>query len=199
MMEKVKLTQEQANAVDSAAANYTFEESMENRLAGWNAPTRRCLNKLSVEELATALLVGYEVEPIFEVGDWVVIEDSKNPTLTGKTLMITYLGKTGIETRITYDVSSINGNWTIERNTKLRHATPEEIKAEKERRVWSKIGREVGDFRLGDSYEKNNGTLHTFDKPARKEVIMKMYSQGDFKASTQLSPSSSLEVRMNDN
>ena len=33
----------------------------------------------------------------------------------------------------------------------IRHATTEEIKAEKERRLWKSINRDVGGFKIGDA------------------------------------------------
>src|SRR5690625_7480192 len=69
-MEKVKLTPEQANAIKKwinkelliiAKASGLFEHSTDESIA-----------ELTMEQLVKALYIGYEVEPEFKVGDWVV-------------------------------------------------------------------------------------------------------------------------------
>lgn len=98
------------------------------------------LNGLATSDLARALLIGYEVEEEFKVGDWVAKKDGKR---FANGLLIAKVEKV----RKDYVTHSSNMGASLEA---LRHATPEEIKAEKERQLWKSIGREVGEFRVGD-------------------------------------------------
>ena len=152
MMEKVKLTQEQADAVKTAVAKFTFEESMENHLAGWISPARSCLNGINTEELARALLIGYEIEETYKVGDWVRYWRTDCSAIIGKIEVIA-------EKERLFKADNCPDERRISDIT--RHATPEEIKAEKERRVWAEIGREVGEFKPNDVVIFETGASHT--------------------------------------
>ena len=76
-MEKVKINQEQADKIwgwemHTGGKSRLLELHAKNLLAD-----SKCLQSLSLDELARALYVGYEVEveelePQFEVGDWVI-------------------------------------------------------------------------------------------------------------------------------
>src|SRR5699024_3218017 len=84
---KVKLTKEQANAIErhnrnnssgndgilnNHARNYGNFESK-----SWGDPYTS-LNKLEISKLAKALYIGYEIEPEFKDGDWVYsLSDNK--------------------------------------------------------------------------------------------------------------------------
>ncbi|BAQ11342.1 hypothetical protein OXB_2871 [Bacillus sp. OxB-1] len=102
-------------------------------------------NGRNADLLLDALRTGYEVEEKFKAGDWVVVEDCPCERIVGKVQRIKDISKYSTCTRFEYE-----DWWSDEHKTKLRHATPEEIKAEQERRVWAKIGREPGEFREGD-------------------------------------------------
>lgn len=177
-MKKIKLTQEQADAVEEylsgvygdreiLVSDYvTSQESF--KYSGHVA-----INDLELDTLIKALYIGYEVEEDFKVGDWVTIivdSDSNN---------------------IAYEIHRLEGNlanlvyndefrsyWPI---GDLRHATPEEIKAEKERKVWAKIGREVGEFREGDAYENSNGLTNVVDNTERIFIVRGLYEKGRIK------------------
>lgn len=152
-MEKVKVTREQAEAVDAL---------------------REIAKEMLVVDLLRAIKEGYEVEPEYKPGDWIVrIKSNMSGDLPeGLVFKVT-------ETACTKTVRGDNGRRHIKDN--IRHATPGEIKAEQERRVWAKIGRRPREFRLGDAYENNKGIIYTFDKPGRINAIEDMYDRGSLK------------------
>ena len=147
-MEKVKLTQEQATALEKAINDYGIDTTMNDHSphnwGGFLSP----LNELKTHQMARALYIGYEVEETFEVGDWVV----------------------HIPTGIIGEISHVNGNWisffhsdeqkavNISVND-LRHATPEEIAEEKQRRWWAKHGRDVWELKMGDVIQGTFGQI----------------------------------------
>src|SRR5699024_1112184 len=105
----------------------------------WDTDYERCLNNLTLDELIRAFYIGYEVEESYEVGDWVYVEAPKE-------------GLPNVYQVMTADKYSVNldrlyGNF---KKSKLRHATPEEIAEEKQRRWWAKHGRDVWELREGD-------------------------------------------------
>src|SRR5690625_7963427 len=70
-MKKVKLTQEQADAIERGIKIYGKSRIMNvHALDGW-VGNLNDLNGLTKDEIARALYVGYEVESEFKVGDWV--------------------------------------------------------------------------------------------------------------------------------
>lgn len=136
-MEKQILTREQAEALNEIFEKAAFTK---DELIDLYAETGlyRSLRELSVSELAKALYIGYEVEPEFKVGDWVYNEKAGTVARVGER----------------YD----GGEWvwvddeefTFYSVNDTRHATPEEIEKEKERRWWAKHGRDVWELRKGD-------------------------------------------------
>lgn len=92
------------------------------------------------DKLLNALVNGYEVEPAYKVGDWIV-------RLDGTTFMNE---KAVVQVDKVSDIHLFYARDIGIDKIRIRHATPEEIKAEKERRFWAKIGRKVGEFRIGD-------------------------------------------------
>ena|SRR5690625_4134508 len=139
-MEKVKLTKEQANAIEWALQKeneYSPDRLLRLRSSD-NANFHNelyPLNDIDIAVLARALYIGYEVEPEFKVGDWVV---SVKTGFVGTILDIFSDGMAHLSWR---------GSVAIKN---LRHATPEEIQQEKERRWWAKHGREVWELKAGD-------------------------------------------------
>lgn len=134
-MEKVKLTQEQADIVERVKKEQLEHlKEIKHRsviLQDWEKP----LFKLSAEDIQKALFDGYEVEPEFKVGDWVI---------TGRGLLGKYLEKTSEVYRFTL----IGGHHATSDN--IRHATPEEVAKEKERIWWKRHGREPWEIKQGD-------------------------------------------------
>lgn len=144
MTEKVKLTREQAEAVDNWLSAATAMDGISalldahadmERWVGVFAP----MNDLSQADMARALLIGYEIEKEYKIGDWVVWETEHER----RVLQIDRISKLTTGEKVFGD----EGFWL---ECIKRHATPEEIKAEQERRVWKKIGREVGEFQFQD-------------------------------------------------
>ncbi|WP_145990725.1 hypothetical protein [Planomicrobium sp. MB-3u-38] len=135
-MEKVKLTKEQADAIENrsdveSALNY-------HATTKWTDKRNESLNRLTLEQFARALLIGYEIEPEqpkFQLGSEVIDVNSKNcPVITVTN----------------QDGKHLYGYWgshitTCVQKKNARFATPEEI-------FWKKtLGRdEVGAFHYGD-------------------------------------------------
>src|SRR5690625_1685515 len=73
-MEKVKLTQKQADAIESLLKKGSRDEILDTHfnIDSWQYSENRCLNGMEASHLARALYIGYEVRPKFKVGDWVI-------------------------------------------------------------------------------------------------------------------------------
>src|SRR5699024_3825332 len=107
-------------------------------------------DELTTQQVVDAYFGGYEVEETFKVGDWVVKGYEGN---RGEVI-----GKVEGITESTYGIEELHGIWSnflkhktiIANDGDIRHATPEEIADEKQRRWWSKHGREVYEFKSGD-------------------------------------------------
>src|SRR5699024_4487920 len=132
-MEKVKLTQEQADAIERGIKIYGKSRIMnDHALDGW-VGNLNDLNGLTKDEIARALYVGYEVESEFKSGDYVVND----------------IGTIGLIESVNGD--HLKGVWIRDfdipmnctSNKIARHATPEEVEEVKERRWWAKHGRDV--------------------------------------------------------
>src|SRR5699024_2290283 len=128
MSEKVILTKEQAEAIETKKS--TGSAAVAKHLEGWTWKENKCLNDLSMEQFVKALYIGYEVEETFKVGDWVK-DTSTNAVIKIK------------------DRQHRN-NINDPRYSTVRHATPEEIAKEKQRRWWAKHGRDVGELKEND-------------------------------------------------
>src|SRR5690606_29085439 len=148
-MEKVKVTREQAEAIEylKKLLSDTSERKRNLQLIKekldhdyhWESPNFKAANEIPDDIFIAALHYGYEVEPKFEVGDWVVIDYKEHGTKVGK-----------IKGYIKKDAFYIDNNHAAGSIMNTRHATPEEIVAEKERRWWAKHGRDVWELREGD-------------------------------------------------
>lgn len=143
-MEKVKITQEQANQLSKNVVKANgVRRHIENK---W-------MSDLTTDELIRALYIGYEVEPNFKVGDWVVCESNNYKGITKITRMDELRGKPacyGHWFDIKANTAYSNTEWTNFAE-ECRHATPEEIAEEKERRWWAKHDRDVWEIREGDA------------------------------------------------
>lgn len=141
-MEKVKLTKEQAEAIETKKGT-TESAAIAKHLEGWTWPENKCLNDLSMEQFVKALYIGYEIEETFEVGDWV------KDTSTNAVIKI--------------NDRKHRNNLIDPRHTTIRHATPEEIAEEKQRRWWAKHGREVWELRENDLVSDKDGCSYTIN------------------------------------
>lgn len=137
-MSKVVLTKEQAEAIETLKKEKSFREIIWLNL---NANTwggtyvekpKRIIVKMNFDDLIKALYIGYEVEPEFKAGDWVVNTSSGYIKLIENEREANFLNNDYIKYH------------------ELRHATAEEIATEKERRWWEKNGREVWELKEGD-------------------------------------------------
>lgn len=136
-MEKVKLTQEQADAIKKLKAEASNKEIIYMNTSPFGGihldKDKQTIFEMDLDELIRALYIGYEVESEFKVGDWVVTSDFLEPIRKVKEVNDRLLvDNTGIVWR---DFGEI------------RHATPEEIAKEKERRWWKKHNREVWELK----------------------------------------------------
>jgi len=113
-MGKVKINQEQADRINYFRKDDEHKgDAIRYQINKWLAPVNTCLNKLTLDELARALYVGYEVE--VEVGDWLV--NNRNGLM--------------------FQIEDRQEDKDIARMNHIRHATESEI-AEEEKRLTNK-------------------------------------------------------------
>ena len=143
-MKKVKVTKEQAKGLNQIT---TPQSAVKEHVGNWQLGND--LNALSLDELIRALYIGYEVEPEFKVGDWVVTKVTNHiGKITGFSSITKYYDIEGIQTDV------------------IRHATPSEIAEEKERRFFAGHGRELWELKYKDILRLKSGLL--FGDKARK-------------------------------
>lgn len=140
-MEKVKLTKEQAIAIESLTSKKYIDVKF-HLTNKWTAPIFKPLNELSGDDFIKALYVGYEVEPEYNPGDYVV----------------NHRGTIGRIDRI--EDNMYHGIWFngakdpsmwCEKSNFRRHATQKEIEeANKEIEWWKKHNKNVWELRHGD-------------------------------------------------
>ena len=124
-MSKVKLTKYEAEEFEALFKIYSDE---------------------SLYKIANAIKHGYEVEPEYKVGDWVVYEYSSRPE------QINAICNRKIETNSNYGYAD-----------RFRHATESEIAQEKERKWWSEHNRAPREIKMGDIITKPDGFSFTYD------------------------------------
>lgn len=147
-MSKVKITQEQANEIEIRKQIFSNESTIKKHLEGWECI--RILNLLTLDELIRALYIGYEIEEEFKSGDWVHVSFKSGSKIAK--ILNSYHGVIQF-----YDNENLPN---IKIDNQTRHATPEEIAEEKQRRLWHENGREVGEFKKNDIiFNKNLGGL----------------------------------------
>src|SRR5699024_5720744 len=152
MSEKVKLTREQAEAIKSIRGDinggFTPGNIRTQLKKQWMSKPYATLNELPFEQFIVAVLGDYEVEETFEVGDLVVreregIKHEKDLYRKGRLFEIY-----AIDENLSCPVICKEMGGHVKES--LRHATPEEIAEEKQRRWWSKYGREVWELKEND-------------------------------------------------
>lgn len=146
-MNKVKITQDQARALELAVADYGSDNVMDNFTAGgiWSEKSLKALNGIRPSVLARALYRGYEVEPHFKEGDCVVYE-GMHPKLIGR--IVSVEGELRVDTP----------RYTVPQSlpvSELRYATKREI-------WWFENDRDVWEMREGDTL-KYIGDLYIID------------------------------------
>ncbi|MDY0394760.1 hypothetical protein ACFSMW_06750 [Virgibacillus halophilus] len=157
-MEKVKITQEQADAIEY------FKEHLEPKLKGM-------LNR----DLIAALSDGYEVEPEYQCGEWIAYKRSDGTTIIAK---IVEVEDDSVLTD--YQVAVCNQRFYF---PSIRHATPSEIAAEKERRFWSENNRNTWELKENDViYDESEQYATVVDKvhiDSKRETIV-IFKDGEW-------------------
>jgi len=132
-MDKVKITQEQADKIRGWETHTAYLSKLLELHSKNLLDNSKCLQSLSLDELARALYVGYEVEEKFKVGYLITDKNDKYKTVIEITEIRTF---------------NLFGNWydehgqgisTCIRTEYASHATEPEIAAEKERHLSQKI------------------------------------------------------------
>lgn len=150
MTEKVKITHEQADAINWILSAQSIDELIvaHARSNGGYVGRAKALKGMSAIKLTKALRVGYEIERKYKTGEWVRYWKNDCVTAIGKITYIDY--EKGLvqfdNTTFTKGIHDVTG-----------YATPEEIAKEKERRKWAEIGREVEEFKDSDIGIFRNG------------------------------------------
>ena len=109
-MGKIIVTQEQADRINYFRKDDEGKgDAIRYHLNTWLAPVNTCLNELTLDELARAIYVGYEVEEKFKVGDWLV--NNRNGMI--------------------FQIEDRQEDKDIARMNHIRHATESEIAEEK--------------------------------------------------------------------
>lgn len=156
-MEKIILTKKQANVIES------FKDGFDN-----------IMNGLTYDDFIKAVKDGYEVEPEFKVGDWVVHKNGNpfNTYLKPLAVKITSVKKDNV-----YYAEDCNVTYS----ERIRHATPSEIAKEKERRFFAEHGREPWELKKNDilNDRRENCTV-TIAKVIDKEVMTVLFTNGDW-------------------
>lgn len=138
MTNKLKVTAEQKAALDTYTST-DYGNSLEeyvNFKDCWSN-TYLPLTELSLDEMATALYVGYEVEEDkFKVGDWVTPRVSGRDLSTENDIKVAQI--VGVDGY--YEINDCGGIFT---HDYLRLATPNEV-------FWAKLGRKTNELRYGD-------------------------------------------------
>lgn len=137
-MEKVILTQEQAEHIELVKSERNIETVIGNVFFNKRKYRREnsindVIESIGLEKMLKAIYIGYEVEPEFKVGDWIIDEFSGSMTI---------IENAGYAN----DLNNCRNN--------IRKATKEEIAKEKQRRWWAKHDRDVWELKKGDIIEK---------------------------------------------
>lgn len=149
-MSKVILTQEQANIIETTSLVKLGEWFYKDDRKDTRMYKLFC--DFTIEELAKAKLIGYEVEPEFKKGDYVMVKwKNREKEEFYRVVSIDPWGSIQIET--------LDGVPNASGHENTRHATPSEIAEEKERRWWKKHGRDVWELKVGDVLVDTDGEI----------------------------------------
>ena len=168
-MSKVKVTKEQAEAIEKESYR-DYENILYDYLVVSNYDEK--FKGLTFGGLYRALHQGYEVEPEFKKGDFVVwhglVVEIKHPQTNDHK----------DDGRCYFTLERSDGS-TYENITRdeIRHATPAEIAEEKERRFFAKHGRELWELREDDIL-KYLGDVLIVDSFDSEEVCFKSNASG---------------------
>lgn len=160
---KITLTKEQAAAIELFLEHHKGDKAFLLNLHAqgnqWTGKIYPAMNGLDQSDMARALLIGYDVELGYKAGDYVVRKDGETFSTRSRVAKVAKLFSDNA-------ILIVDGGTVPFAN--IRHATPEEIKAEKERQLWASLGREVGEFKVGDVY------LNEFDVPVHIPTLERL-------------------------
>lgn len=132
-MEKIKLTQEQADLIEE--------------IKSWQSEEHQSINYLSAEDLAKCILApdSYEVIPQIKVGDWTTYDNGPyaNPRYATRQVVDFDEDLVYFDEDRCMPVSAV------------RKATAEEESDAKKRQFWDGLGREVDEWKDGDIVTHN--------------------------------------------
>jgi|SRR5690625_45473 len=140
-MEKIKITHEQARAVDHLRDLHFKEIERFKRYSREDTGKLEPLYDLESSEINAAYFNGYEVEEVFKEGDWVHYDNGIKSTPRFVTRLISKVYAESVD---------LGDNRTMPIDD-IRHATDEEIATEKQRRFWNGNNRDVWELKLGDA------------------------------------------------
>lgn len=161
MSEKVRLTKEQARAVEVFKDNnLTLKDYAYENLSEELDP----IQILGIDKMARALYVGYEIEPELDVGDWVISK------VTGEIGKITHLKSNGYVVTDIKLVDYKDDVFLVDKPDWFLKKTPEEIAKEKQRRWWAKHGRGVWELKERDLLRQVHDNT--------KHEVRRMYKDG---------------------
>lgn len=167
MTEKVKVTQKQLDWLERYKNDEEIAYAIDIQVYGRRPDSPIADWKTS--EVARALYIGYEIEPVYKLGDWVVLESEDEGLLViGKVVGFKNDGKDARVNDVNYKVPQ-----TVPVK-KLRHAESSEIQYAKNFKVWKSLGRKVDEFRDGDI-----GIFRSGFRISDLEDLKKYHESGD--------------------
>lgn len=144
MTEKVKVSGEVINDIRADLGEFGRMALFESFISEGDIYT-----SYTPEQFSLILCGWYEVDPEFSKDDWIVIT-SVHGELIGGIYQIENKEKScAAGETYCYEFSLGKRNKVVYKN-EVRHATPSEIAAEKERRFWAEHGRKVWELKQGD-------------------------------------------------
>lgn len=180
MPNKIILTSAQEKALQlvmkawNGSIDHTIESHSKNsadiQWKGDKAP----LNDLSTAQVSRALLLGYDVVDVIQVGDFVRSKQSKNIYKVNSIDSNSYAYLKGI---LCQPGKTFTGALRLH---ELEFVEPHEVKFEKEKQMWAKIGREVGEFRKGD-HGMHNGEHSVNTMITNIDALKSYYYDGKLK------------------
>lgn len=178
-MEKVKITQEQAEVLESVKCRVGNEENIVRMHVDKSIPWGQEeyeMNEFNLDDLIKALYIGYEVEPKFKKDDYVVIKK------TGEVAKIK-----AHPPAFPYPdyLLSCNGYFTSHHVDELRHATKQEIWwFESDRDFWEiredDTLKYIGDLYIVDWFDSENVGFKSINENAGKFVEILDYVKEHF-------------------
>lgn len=149
-MGKVKLTKEQAIAIESLTSKKYIDVKF-HLTNKWTSPIFKPLNELSGDDFIKALYVGYEVEPEYKSGDYVVNHHGT-------------IGRIDIvEDDIYHGIWFNNAKDPLmwcKKSYFQRHATKKEVEEAKKIEWWSKHNRDVWELKKGDLIKNKDNSIY---------------------------------------